>query len=111
MSSSGPLHLSRILSEFCTLRGVARVQSDSQLSQAWQAVCGPATAAATRVQGLKRGVLNVNVASAAQLSELAAFRKVELLGELGRRYPDLKIRDLKFRLDGSLRPPKKPSGS
>ncbi len=97
-----PQTLSAALSELITLRGWARAGGDSQLAEAWNAVAGEATVKQTRVQKLKRGVLHVAVTNAPLLSELASFHRVDLLERLQTDYPELRIRDLKFRLQGRL---------
>jgi predicted nucleic acid-binding Zn ribbon protein len=101
-AGSGPRHLSGALSELIALRGLARVQGDSQLAAVWQDVAGSAIAAQTRPLGIRRGVLLIGVANAPLLSELAAFHKEELLEEFRKNHADLKIRGLKFRLRGDL---------
>ena len=97
-----PQPISAALSELITLRGWARSGGDSALADAWATVAGDATAGKTRVQGVKRGVLHVDVSNSALLSELVAFHRVDLLEQLQSEYPDLRIRDLKFRLQGRL---------
>jgi predicted nucleic acid-binding Zn ribbon protein len=95
-------HISNSLSELIALRGIARVQGHARLVAAWQAVAGPQVAAGTRILGIRRGVLQVAVANAPLMGELAAFRKVSLLEDLSQDFADLKIRDLKFVLKGDL---------
>ena len=51
----------------------------------------------TRVAGLRRGVLEVTVANAVLLQELAHFHKRRLLEALRRRLPGTTITDLRFR--------------
>jgi predicted nucleic acid-binding Zn ribbon protein len=102
-SERGPQPLSRALSELITLRGIARVQGDRQLQAAWAEAAGDAVAQRTRAVAIRRAVLHVSVGNAPLLSELAAFRKGPILQALQSRFPDLRVRDLKFRLDGSLK--------
>src|SRR3990172_3502453 len=99
---SGPLHLSRALSELVALRGLARVQSGSQLEAAWNNTAGAAIASATRVQGIRRGVMQVAVGNAHLLGELASFHKSALLEAFRKDHPHLKVRDLKFVLKGDI---------
>lgn len=98
----GPQPLSRALSELITLRGYARVQGDRQLQSAWAEAAGGAVARESRAVAIRRSVLHVTVGNAPLLSELVAFRKAAILEALQSRFPELRIRDLKFRLDGSL---------
>lgn len=100
--SSGPRSLSQALSNLIQIRGYARVQGDAQLQSAWAAVAGATIARQSRAVGIKRGVLQVSVGSAPLLSELAGFYRVAFLEKLREQFADLKIRDLKFRLDSDL---------
>lgn len=93
-----PQPLKFALSELIALRGYARVRGDQQLQAAWKEVAGPQFANSTRVLGLNRGVLQIGVASAPLLSELVSFHRGTLLESLRTKYPDLRVRELKFRL-------------
>ena len=97
-SRSGPQHLSRTLSELIALRGLAQVRGNKQLQSVWSEISGEAIASQTRVEGIRRGILQVAVSNSALLSELASFHKVSLFEALQEKHPDLRIRDLKFRL-------------
>lgn len=103
-ASPDPLPLSRVLSELIALRGYARVQAGSQLDDAWRDAAGSNVATATKVQGIKRGVLQVSVDNSALLSELASFHKSTILATLQEKHPHLKLRDLKFALKGKMKP-------
>lgn len=97
-----PQPLAAALSELITRLGLAQAGGNAQLRQAWSEAAGEAIAGRTRPVDIRRGVLHVDVSHAALLSELNAFHKPELLRALqvqGR----LKIRDIKFRLKGTLR--------
>src|SRR6056300_584702 len=95
-----PKPLSESLSEIVAFRGLARREGDNQLAEIWSSIAGKRIAQSTRVIGIKRGVLNIGVRSAPLLSELAAFQKTELLESLQQQHADLKIRDIKFVLQG-----------
>ena len=97
-----PERLSQAVTELVALRGWAHVQGHARLADAWRAVAGATTAAATRVLGIRRGVLQVAVGNSPLLSELACYHKPTLLAALSRDYPDLKVRDLKFVMKGNL---------
>src|SRR5262245_28134902 len=101
-ASRGPQPLSQALSELIALRGYARVQGDAQLQSAWAAVAGGAIARQTRAVAIRRGVLQVAVASAPLLSELAGFYRAAFVEKLRQAHSHLRIRDLKFRLDSDL---------
>ena len=98
----GPQPLSQALSELITLRGYARVMGNAQLQAAWTDVAGPQIASQTRASAIKRGVLQVGVAHAPLLAELVSFHKATLLKGLQANHADLKIRDLKFKLDSDV---------
>jgi predicted nucleic acid-binding Zn ribbon protein len=100
MSDSGPQSLSDVLSKLIALRGFARKQGDAQLQAAWAEVAGAAWAAKSRPTGIRRGVLQVSVTEGPLLSELVSFHRLTLVARLAEKHPHLKIRDLKFRLDG-----------
>lgn len=99
---SGPHRLSQALSELIAFRGYARVQGSAQLQAAWAAVAGATIARQSRATAIKRGVLQVSVASAPLLSELAGFYRVAFVEKLRELHGDLRIRDVKFRLDSDL---------
>lgn len=98
-----PRPLSESLSEIVAFRGLARTQGDERLAEIWSEAVGDRIASSTRVIGIKRGVLHVGVRSAPLLSELAAFQKATLLQTLQEKHADLKIRDLKFVLQGHMK--------
>ena len=100
--ASEPLHLSHALTEFVARRGLAAVRGDGQLRSIWKEACGEKVASQTKVLGFRGNILQIGVANAALLSELASFHKVSLLKQLRQQNSDLTIRDLKFRLQGSL---------
>lgn len=101
--SNEPQHVSLALAELIALRGYARRDAAVQLREAWDSVAGAEIARCTKATGLNRGVLQVSVSSASLLSELMGFHKRSLLAKLKDVHPDLRIRDLKFRLDSGLK--------
>ena len=62
---------------------------------AWREAAGGEFCEQTRVTGLKKGVLSVEVDSAALLQELSVYRKKELLQAL--RQKDSSISEVKFK--------------
>lgn len=93
-----PLHVAKALTDLFALRGYARQRADRQLQEAWEAVAGADIAAETRAVAVSRGVLQVEVSNAPLLGELVGFHRTRLLKLLKEKHPDLRIRDLKFRL-------------
>ena len=98
-----PQHLSNALSEFIALRGLARIRGDAQLEALWRDVAGSVVASQTKVQGIKRGVLQVSVSNSPLLSELVMFHKFSLLKALQEKHPNLNVHELKFRLQSNLK--------
>ena len=100
---SGPEHLGQALARLIALRGLARVRGESQLQQTWNAVAGERIAGHTKALEIRRGVLHIGVANAPMLGELASFHKLDLLTKLQADHPDLKIKDLKFKLKTDIK--------
>jgi predicted nucleic acid-binding Zn ribbon protein len=97
-----PERLAQAVTDLIALRGWAQVQGHARLNEAWKTAAGASVAAATRVLGIRRSVLQVAVGNSPLLSELSAYRKASLLEALSRECPELKLRDLKFVLKGNL---------
>jgi hypothetical protein len=93
-----PQPLSAALAELIALRGFARRQAETDLQEAWAAAIGPKWASHTRPGRIIRGVLQVEVNSAALLSELSGFHGLELTQRLQESAPQLKIKGIRFRL-------------
>jgi hypothetical protein len=93
----GPELLGEILSRLFTARGWGRRQGRLRLEQAWTEAAGEDMGKQTRVGGLRRGVLEVEVANAVLMQELAHYHKRRLLEQLRGRLPELTITDLRFR--------------
>ncbi len=90
------------LAELIAQRGYARVRGDAQLQSAWAEAAGPTIARQTRAMAIRRGVLHVAVAHAPLMSELAGFYRLALLEKLQEKHGDLRIRDVKFKLDSGI---------
>jgi predicted nucleic acid-binding Zn ribbon protein len=93
----GPEPVGEILSRLFAARGWGRRQGRLHLENAWAEAVGTEHAPHTRVAGLRRGVLEVEVANAVLFQELAHFHKRRLLEELRRRLPGTPLTDLRFR--------------
>jgi predicted nucleic acid-binding Zn ribbon protein len=94
-----PVPLGEALSQLIALRGYARMQGHSQLVSAWRQVCDEEWANYTRAIKVQRGVLQVAVTGAPLLSQLTNFRRADLVKQLASVAPNLKITDIKFKLD------------
>lgn len=101
-AGTGPQRLSLALSELIALRGYARVRGDADLQAAWAEAAGNTIARQTRALAIRRGVLHVAVDHAPLLSELAGFYRQSLVEKLREQHANLKIRDLKFKLDSGI---------
>jgi predicted nucleic acid-binding Zn ribbon protein len=99
----GPQQLSQALRQLIALRGYARPRGDAQLQNAWRDAVGQPIAKQTRAVAIRRGVLHVSVSNSALLSELNGFHKQLLLGKLTEMHGDLKIKELKFKLDSNIK--------
>src|SRR5262245_731233 len=93
----GPELVGDILARLFTARGWGRRQERLRLDQVWAEAIGPEFAPRTRVNGLRRGVLEVVIGNAALLQELAHFHRRRLLEQLRQRLPGVTISDLRFR--------------
>jgi predicted nucleic acid-binding Zn ribbon protein len=97
LGERGPEALGEILSRLFTTRGWGRRQGQLHLEQAWNEAAGPDIAAQTRVNALRRGVLEILVGNAVLLQELAHYHKHRLLEQLRRRLTGTPLTDLRFR--------------
>jgi hypothetical protein len=100
----GPQRLSLAVNELIALRGYARPRGDAQLQAAWRDAAGQTIARQTRAVAIRRGVLHVSVAHAPLLSELAGYFRQTLVEKLRELHAYLNIKDLKFKLDSSIKP-------
>lgn len=66
--------------------------------KAWTAAVGPAVARRSRVAAVESGRLRVEVASAALKHDLSTFRCAEVLDRLRREAPELRIREVRYRV-------------
>src|ERR1700730_12653182 len=99
---SGPETLKEILARLFTAKGWGRRQGRLHLEKAWAAALaavamGPENTAHTRVAGMQRGILEVEVNSGVLLQELAQFHKRRLLEALRCQLPGTTVADLRFR--------------
>jgi hypothetical protein len=92
-----PEPIKEILARLFTARGWGRRQARLHLERAWTRAVPPEHAAQTRVLRLFRGVLEIEVNSAALLQELAHFHKRRLLDVLRDQLPGQPLKDLRFR--------------
>jgi len=97
--NNGPELLGEVLSRLFTARGWGRRQGRLHLEQAWANAMTACSLVPehTRVNALRRGVLEVLVDNAVLLQELAHFHKRRLLEAVRGRLAGSAIHDLRFR--------------
>jgi len=86
-----------VLSELLLKRGYAREQAGAALDEAWQRAAGERFAGQTRVGQIKRGALEVIVASSTVAQELN-FQKTAILSALATLLPEERIANLRCRV-------------
>jgi len=79
-------------------RGLNNLTHRQQVWDAWERILG-ADASHTHLEGLKNQVATFTVDSSALLSELAGFRKYEILEAFHREVRTFFVRDLRLRLE------------
>lgn len=77
--------------------GVDRSGKNLKVRRAWEEAAGEEVSACTRVEALKDNVLVVLVESSALMSELAGFRRKEILDYIKEKYPRLGILEIDFK--------------
>ena len=97
MGEKGPENLAEVLARLFTARGWGRKSERVRLATAWAEAVGPEAAPQTRVNAMRRGVLEVEVRSGVLLQELAQFHKRALLTALRQQLPGTTVTDIKFR--------------
>jgi hypothetical protein len=93
----GPEKIADVLGRLFTSRGWGRKNDRLRLESAWADAAGEPLLKDTRVLGLKRGVLEVEVRNAVLMSELAQYHKRGLLAKLRKLLPGVTLTDIKFR--------------
>ena len=93
----GPEKIADILGRLFTSRGWGRKNDRLRLEAAWAAAVGEELLKHTRLLGMKRGVMEVEVKNAVLLQELTQFHKRGLLAKLRKALPGVTLTDIKFR--------------
>jgi hypothetical protein len=96
-SNRGPEKIADILGRMFTSRGWGRKNDRLLLESAWSQAAGEQLIKDTRVMGVKRGILEVEVRNAVLIQELTQFHKRGLLGKLRNSLPGMTLNDIKFR--------------
>ena len=95
--SKAPEKIADVLGRLFTSRGWGRKNDRLRLEAAWAEAAGTKLQKDTRVMGLKRGVLEVEVKNAVLMSELAQYHKRGLLAKLRDHLKGATVTDIKFR--------------
>src|ERR1700733_8802434 len=93
-----PEPIKEILARLFTTRGWGRRQGRLHLEKAWAQAVGADYEPHTRVLGLRRAVLEVEVDSAVLVQELMHYHKRRLLQALEGKLPGQQIKDLRFKV-------------
>ena len=93
-----PEPIKEILARLFTARGWGRRQARAHLERAWLEAVGQEYEAQTHVLGLKRGVFEIEVASAVLVQELTHYHKRRLLEALRAKLPGQTIKELRFKV-------------
>lgn len=96
-SARRPKQIGNVLAQLVQRRGYAQVRAAGEREKAWETALGEQLAPSTRVQGVRRGVLEVLVANSLLMQELT-FRKEDLLASLQDALPEEKIKQIRFRV-------------
>ena len=96
-AARAPKRIGDIMAQIQARRGFAQIQVAGEIAEAWREVAGGMLASRSRVGPLRRGVLEIIVESSAILQEMT-FQKNDLAARIASRWPDLAIRQLRFRI-------------
>ena len=92
-----PKKMADVIARLMARKGYGQQQTSDQLREAWDAVAGETWRSQTRVGLVRRGVLEVFVASST-LNQRLEFEKQNLLTGLQQRLPQVKLSDIRFRI-------------
>jgi len=92
-----PAKMGDVINRLIAQRGYLQTLGNEQLREAWMAAAGPELAGQTQPGNVRRGVLDIFASDSCLIQELT-FRKPQLLAKLLQLAPNMKIRDLRFRV-------------
>ncbi|MCH2126000.1 MAG: DUF721 domain-containing protein [Pirellulaceae bacterium] len=93
--SAMPKRIDNVVSRLMTRKGYAREQANDELIDVWKTIVGDSMVRDSRPGNFRRGTLQVSVRNSIVLQELT-FRKRELMRELSRLLPQMKIQQIRF---------------
>ena len=97
MEPNGPQRIGLVIADLMARRGYGQAEWRDQAYAAWQETAGSQLGQMSCPGNLRRGVMEITVASSSVLQELT-FQKAFLLQKIQQHLPDAKIRDLRFRV-------------
>ena len=92
-----PKSASHLVNQLLARHGIAQQQYANELQANWDQVVGAKWNQLTRPAQLNRGVLEVIVANS-MVNQQLAFEKQNLLKSMQKLMPNLKLKDLRFRV-------------
>lgn len=93
----GARRIGTIVSQLMSRRGYASVASDNAMTASIAKSVGPGLAGSLTVGKLSRGVLQIYAVDSVVMQELT-FQKRKILKTLAKDHPNVKIKDVRFRL-------------
>lgn len=75
-----------------------RSKGSSEVIAMWNAMVDANIASMTKLTGFKEGILFVQVSSSSALAYLVQHHKKILIEKMQKKYPDLALKDIKFRV-------------
>jgi predicted nucleic acid-binding Zn ribbon protein len=94
---TGPENLADVLAKLFTARGWGRKSERIRLEDAWSKTIGPEFGAETRVNSLRRGILEVEVRNPILMQELSQFHRKRLIAMMGSLLPGTAVKEIRFR--------------
>lgn len=92
-----PKAVKNVVADVIAKRGYASTGASERVAEAWAEAAGPVLARHSRAGALRRGVLEVLVASSVMMQEIQ-FHRPRLLADVQRALPDARITGLKLRV-------------
>ena len=93
-----PVRLGPVLRRFISAAGLDKPSALAELRVIWDELVGEELADHSRVEGLSRGVLRVEVDSAAHLAELKVLQQSGFIESLRRQFDARPIRSIRLKL-------------
>ena len=93
----GPKKSANLVAQLMARKGYGQQQSIRELDEIWSTIAADSWRPQTRVGVLRGGILEVVVGNSV-LNQRLEFEKKRLLAEMQLRFPNNKIRDIRFRI-------------